>query len=119
MDEDERIEGMRDEDFGNPVIDGELPPFWKPETEGERLIGEVTAVRKTKDFGRGPGEAIQLRGPAGMSSLPIGAGLSEINWHRQVGRVFLFVFKGWLDLPEGKRIRKFIVRPRKDDGIPF
>jgi hypothetical protein len=119
MDEDERFEGLGDEDFGDAVIDGELPPFWKPEDEGDKRIGEVTAIRKTKDFGRGPGEAIQLRGPEGMFSLPIGAGLSEVCWRRQVGRIFHFIFKGWVDLTDGKRVRKFIVRPKKGDGIPF
>ncbi len=119
MDQDERFEGLGDDDFGDAVIDGELPPFWKPEQEGEKRIAEVTGVRKTKDFGKGAGEAIVLRGADGRWSLPIGAGLVEVDWRRMIGRVFMFIFKEWLELKEGTRMRKFIVKPKKGDNIPF
>ena len=101
--------------FGPPVIDPELPPFWKPEEPGEKRLGEVFAVRRTKDFGEGQGrgEAIYLRGPEGLYSIPIGANLKNINWHHQIGMVFLFEFKGWQELEEGNRCRTWEVRPLK------
>lgn len=106
--------------FGAPVIDPELPPFWKPEVEGERRMGEVFAVRPTKDFGKGEGrgEAIHLRGPEGLFSIPVGANLKHLNWHYQIGMVFLFEFKGWQELEpsedgEKTRCRRWIVRPLK------
>jgi hypothetical protein len=119
MDQDEKRLSWNDADFDDPVIDGELPPFWKPDVEGEARIGEVTAVRKTKDFGRGAGEAITLRGNEGLFSLPIGAGLVDLDWRKQVGRIFLFVFKGWVELTPTTKMRKFVVRPKKGDVIPF
>ena len=119
----ETSDANEDAEFGPAIITGELPPFWKPETVGERRIGEVTIVRKTKDFGKGVGEAVNLRGGAGLFSLTIGPGLADIDWRRQVGRIFLFIFKGWVefDLPDGTKakMRKFVVRPRKGDGVPL
>ena len=117
----EASDANEDADFGDPVITGDLPPFWKPETVGERRIGEVTAVRKTKDFGQGqgPGEAINLRGAAGLFALPISAGLVDIDWRKQIGRIFLFVFKGWIELSPTTKMRKFVVRPKKGDGVPY
>lgn len=101
--------------FGPPVVDPELPPFWKPEEEGEKRWGEVYAVRPTKDFGKGEprGEAIYLRGPAGLFSIPIGANLKLVNWHLMIGMVFLFEFRGWQELEEETRCRKWLVRPLK------
>ena len=121
MDKDERMRSLTDGDFGDPVINGELPPFWKPDEDGERRIGEVIGVRKTKDFGEGagPGLAINLRGAEGLYALPVSAGLASFDWTRQVGRVFLFIFKGWQELAEGTKMRKFIVRPMRDNGVPF
>ena len=115
----ETSDANEDAEFGDPVITGDLPPFWKPETVGERRIGEVTAVRKTKDFGQGSGEAINLRGAAGLFALPISAGLVDIDWRKQIGRIFLFVFKGWIELSPTTKMRKFVVRPKKGDGVPF
>ena len=115
----ETSDANEDSEFGDPVITGDLPPFWKPELVGDRRIGEVTAVRKTKDFGQGPGEAINLRGAAGFWALPISAGLVDIDWRKQIGRIFLFVFKGWLELSPTTKMRKFVVRPKKGDGVPF
>ncbi|MBE3120022.1 MAG: hypothetical protein IMZ50_14865 [Candidatus Atribacteria bacterium] len=123
LDDAERSDANEDSEFGPPWIDGELPAFWKPEMYGERRVGEVTAVRKTKDFGKGVGEAINLRGGAGLFAIPVSAGLADIDWRRHVGRVFLFIFKGWFEfeLPDGTmaKMRKFIVRPKKGDGVPF
>ena len=122
----ETSDANEDAEFGDPVITGDLPPFWKPETVGERRIGEVTAVRKTKDFGQGSGEAINLRGAAGLFALPISAGLEGVDWRKQIGRIFLFVFKGWIKFevqtlngPVEYQMRKFVVRPKKGDGVPF
>jgi len=115
----ETSDANEDAEFGDPVIDGELPPFWKPDIDGEKRIAEVTAVRKTKDFGKGRGEAIVLRGAEGRWSLPIGAGLVEVDWRRMVGRTFMFIFKGWIELKDDTRMRKFVVRPKKGDGVPF
>ncbi|MCJ7485285.1 MAG: hypothetical protein MUQ25_03840 [Candidatus Aminicenantes bacterium] len=121
----ETSDANEDAEFGPPWIDGELPPFWKPDELGERRIGEVTAVRRTKQFpGRDePGEAINLRGEAGLFAIPISVGLEGIDWRKQIGRTFLFLFKGWVefDLPDGTKakMRKFVVRPKKGDGIPF
>lgn len=120
-----RIEGAAssednfDAEFDEPLITGDLPPFWKPEIVGEKRIGEVTAVRKTKDFGDGPGEAINLRGAVGLFALPISAGLVDIDWRKQIGRTFLFVFKGWIELSPTTKMRKFVVRPKRADGNPF
>jgi hypothetical protein len=111
--------GWKDEDFDEAVITGDLPPFWKPEEEGQKRVGVVMAVRKTKDFGSGPGEAIKLMGEHGLFALPIGAGLVDLDWAKQIGRTFLFVFKGWLELSPTTKMRKFVVRPKKGDGVPF
>jgi hypothetical protein len=108
-----------DTDFEEPIAGGPLPPFWKPETEGEELIGEVTAVRKTKDFGEGrSGEALDVRAAGELHSIPISAALSRVDWQRYVGRVVKFVFKGWLDLDGGTRMRDIEARPKKED-VPF
>jgi len=111
--------GTESEEFGPPVIDGELPPFWKPEVLGERRIGEVLNVRKTKDFGEHQGEAIEIRGAEGLSSIPISVGLRGIDWHKQIGMTFMFIFNGWLELEGGTKMRKFIVRPKREDKAPF
>ena len=115
----ETSDANEDGEFGDPVITGDLPSFWKPEIVGERRVGEVTAVRKTKDFGQGPGEAINLRGAHGLWALPISAGLVDIDWRKQIGRIFLFIFKGWLELSPTTKMRKFVVRPKKGDEVPF
>lgn len=112
-----------DEDFEEPIAGGPLPPFWKPEEVGEELVGEVTAVRKTKEFEEGrSGEALDVRGAEGMSSVPVSAALSRVDWRRYVGRVVKFVFKGWIDIeqPGGtkNRMRDIEARPLKDH-VPF
>ncbi|MBE3087759.1 MAG: hypothetical protein IMZ71_01375 [Chloroflexi bacterium] len=107
--------------FGPPVVDPELPPFWKPEVVGDRRLGEVRAVRPTKDFGEGRerGEAIHLVGPdTGVFSIPIGANLKLYDWKKQVGRTFLFEFAGWQNLEDDMRCRKWIVLPLKADPAP-
>ena len=120
---DERVEFDYGPDWEAPVAGGPLPPFWKPEEVGEKLIGEVTAVRKTKEFEEGrSGEALDVRGPHGLSSVPVSVALSRVDWRRYVGRVVMFVFKGWIDLeqPDGttNRMRDIEARPRKED-VPF
>jgi len=105
--------------FGPSVIDPELPPFWKPEKIGEKRLGEVLSVRPLKDFGKGEGrgEAIFLRGPDGLFSLPLGANLKTYNWRSVIGLVFLFEFKGWQTIEhaesEDTRCRTWLVRPLK------
>jgi hypothetical protein len=122
MSEDDRWEGLEDEDFDEALITGELAPFWKPEVEGEVRIAEVGRVRKTKDFGDGAGEAVTLRGAEGVYALPISAGLADVDWPAQRGRVFRFKFLGWFDFERDSvkyRMRKFEVKKRKGDQIPF
>lgn len=108
------------DEFESPVAGGPLPPFWKPETVGERLIGEVVAVRKTKDFGEGraQGDAIDVRADGEFHSIPVSAALSRVDWKRYVGRVVAFIFNGWIDLDGGTRMRDIEARPKKED-VPF
>ena len=121
---DEEFEGLGDQDFEDPVVNGELAPFWQPQEDGEVRVAEVLGTRPTKDFGQGPGEAILLRGREGVFALPETADLAVLNWQRERGRVYRFTFKGWLELPDGpkgekRKMRKFIAQRKKGDGIPF
>lgn len=121
MRQDDERAWMVDSDFEEPIAGGPLPPFWKPEEIGTILIGEVMAVRKAKDFGDGrSGEAIDVRSESGTHSVPISAALSRVDWRRYVGRTVAFVFKGWIDLEGGTKMRDIEARPKKKaEDLPF
>jgi hypothetical protein len=111
----ETSDATLDDEFEAPVAGGPLPPFWKPEEVGARLLGEIVAVRKTKEFEEGrAGEALDVRGAQGMSSVPVSIALSRVEWRRYVGRVVLFIFKGWIELEGGTRMRDIEARPKKE-----
>ena len=111
---------MEEADFEEPIAGGPLPQFWKPEEVGTILVGEVMAVRKAKDFGDGrSGEAIDVRSEDGMHSVPISAALSRVDWRRYVGRTVAFVFKRWIELEAGTKMRDIEARPKKQQEVPF
>lgn len=118
MEQDDRTIGYQDEDFGAPLVDGALPPFWKPDVDGEKKIGEVTAIRHAKIEGR-DAMSVTIMGADGLDAIPIGAGLENVNWPKQIGRVLMFTFKGWEETKSGRKVRVFEVRPLRSDVLPF
>jgi len=99
------IAAYADTDFG-PAIGGELPEFWKPEKEGEEMIGKIVAVRPTKDFGDHQGTALKVETAGGPISIPVSASLIDVDWPAQIGRVFKFAFLGWVET-KGKPKNRF------------
>lgn len=110
--------GLEDDEESSLLEPGELPPFWKPEREGENRQGELLSIRKLPYS-----EVLHVRTESGVIAIPISYSMEEINFWALKGQRLRFVFKGTTETKSGNRVKLFRItklRAKKlDDEVPF
>jgi len=96
---------------------GELPPFWKPEENGDMREGELLSIRKLPYS-----EVLHVRTDRGVISIPISYSMEEVNFWALKGERLRFVFKGTTETKSGNKVKLFRItklRAKNDEEVPF
>jgi len=96
---------------------GELPPFWKPEVDGDMREGELLSIRKLPYS-----EVLHVRTGMGVIAIPISYSMEEVNFWALKGQQLRFVFKGTTETKSGNKVKLFRItklRAKKDEEVPF
>lgn len=126
MRQEEEARNLKDQDLRDQVFEeGEeillkpwvLPPFWKPEAEGEARTGELLSIRRLPF-----GEVLRVRTANGIIAISQSIAMAEIDFRPLVGRRLRFIFKGTVDTKSGNKVKLFqisVLKKEDDEDVPF
>ena len=111
------VRDLEDDEEGTLLEPGDLPPFWKPEIDGEVRQGELLSIRKLPYS-----EVLHVRTESGVIAIPISYSMEEVNFWALKGKGLRFVYKGTTETKSGNKVKLFRItklRSKREDEVPF
>jgi len=115
--EEDQERDTREEEEQVLLEPGELPPFWKPEANGDMREGELLSIRKLPYS-----EVLHVRTlSGGVIAIPVSYSMEEVNFWALKGQRLRFVFKGTTETKAGNKVKLFRITKlrEKSDEVPF